>query len=702
MRGARPDHVIIVDWSGGNDRGAAPKKDAIWAASVATEAPNEVEAQYFRNRLVFEDWLVETLDALQGQGRSALVGFDFPFAYPTGFAEALTGEDTPFAVWDWMAAHITDAPQSNNRFEVAAKINHSIKGEGPFWGCLGVNEHEGLTRKKVVSSQFPERRQEELRAKGTFTCWQLAGAGSVGSQVLMGLPVLSRLRARYGDAIGALGLEPLDGSIVLAEVWPGFLNALVRARIGEDDIRDQVQVDLLARAFAHLDTETWAEIWATPISAEGHILGLGREDILMKAATTRPKLKNDCFALPQGVHWTAVDDALEMLKGSLGQVVGTEDVALSQALGRFAAKDIIAQINNPPHANSAVDGYAIRHEDLPQGEVRLRLAEGRAAAGAPVSDEVPRGYALRILTGAMIPAGVDTVILQEDVTVSDTHISFTGQPKKGANLRPAGEDVKAGQVLVQQGCKILPQDMAVLASNGVSHVSVFERLKVGVLSTGDEVIAIGQSLEIGQIYDANRPMLLGLLDQWGYEAVDLGHVIDDRAILRETLVHAAQTVDAILTSGGASGGDEDHVSALLKSEGNLTTWRIAVKPGRPLALGMWEGCPVFGLPGNPVAAFVCSVIFAGPSLRLLAGSGWHMPNGFTVPAAFEKRKKEGRREYLRARLGENGVEVFPSEGSGRVTSIAWADGLVELSDEAQEITHGSPVRYIPFSQFGIS
>ena len=194
-------------------------------------------------------------------------------------------------------------------------------------------------------------------------------------------------------------------------------------------------------------------------------------------------------------------------------------------------------------------------------------------------------------------------------------------------------------------------------------------------------------------------MLLSLIARFGHVPVDLGHVPDDRATLRARLDSAE--ADAILTSGGASAGDEDHVSALLRESGALTAWRIALKPGRPLALGVWEGKPVFGLPGNPVAAFVCTLVFARPALRLLAGAEWQEPEGFEVPAAFAKNKKPGRREYLRARLRNGRAEVFKSEGSGRISGLSWAEGLVELPDGAAEITPGVAVRYIPFGSFGL-
>jgi molybdopterin molybdotransferase len=225
------------------------------------------------------------------------------------------------------------------------------------------------------------------------------------------------------------------------------------------------------------------------------------------------------------------------------------------------------------------------------------------------------------------------------------------------------------------------------------------RLRVAVLSTGDEIVEPGAVAAEGQIFDANRPMLLSLCAGFGFDPRDMGRVPDDRAAVRGALDAAALDADVILTSGGASAGDEDHISALLRDSGAMQEWRIALKPGRPLALGLWQGKPVFGLPGNPVAALVCTLIFARPAMGLLAGAGWQEPQGFRVPARFEKRKKPGRREYLRARIRDGQVEVFKSEGSGRISGLTWAEGLVELPDEALHVRPGDPVWYIPFKSF---
>ncbi|MEP3347337.1 MAG: gephyrin-like molybdotransferase Glp [Litoreibacter sp.] len=414
-----------------------------------------------------------------------------------------------------------------------------------------------------------------------------------------------------------------------------------------------------------------------------------------------PKLRDDCFALPAGVDWTPVDDALARLNAAVTRVVGVEEVSHAQSAGRVLAANVVARRSNPPAPNSAVDGYGFAHASTKDGDQVLPLVDGRAAAGGAYDGAVAHGEAIRILTGAVLPQGVDTVVLEEDCTVTTTHVAFRGPIRPYANTRKAGEDVEQGAEVFAGGHLLGPQDAGLLAALGVDRLDVFKRLKVGVLSTGDELVDPAMQAASDRTYDANRPMLLQLAQGWGFEAVDLGHAADDRDALRARLDEAAARCDVILTSGGASAGDEDHVSALLREHGNLQAWRIALKPGRPLALALWQGVPVFGLPGNPVAALICALIFARPACLKMAGAAWSRPQGFMVAAAFAKRKKPGRREYLRARMGADGVEVFASEGSGRISGLSWADGLVELPDGAVDIHRGDMVRYIPYASFGM-
>lgn len=410
------------------------------------------------------------------------------------------------------------------------------------------------------------------------------------------------------------------------------------------------------------------------------------------------QLRNDCFALPPGVDWTPVDEALARLRDGLTCVVGTETLPAGAARNRVLAQPVIALRDSPPAPNGAVDGYGFAHAALGAEGGDLPLAPGRAAAGTPFAGALPFGQALRILTGATLPSGVDTVVLEEDVHVTEGRIRFDAGLKPGANTRKAGEDVRAGAQVLAPGATLRAPDLALLASVGTAEINVHTPLRVGVMSTGDELASPGATTDNDRIYDANRPMLLALAEGWGRVPVDLGRAPDNRDTLRAMLDDAAETTDVILTSGGASAGDEDHMSAILRTEGTLFSWRIALKPGRPLALGLWRGVPVFGLPGNPVAALVCALIFARPALSVLAGGTWKDPLGFEVPAGSAKRKKAGRSEYLRARLTSDGrAEVFGSEGSGRVSGLSWAEGLIALGPEARDISPGDPVRFLPYA-----
>lgn len=700
------DTIAIVDWSAGKRAPARPSKDAIWIGVVREGA--EQEPVYCRSRIEAEGWLAGFLDAEAQAGRRVLIGFDFPFGYPSGFVRHVTGSDDPLVFWDWLEARITDSEAGeNNRFDVASEINRLFEGPGPFWGKPSEEGWPDVPYRKVGVSydSFAERRACDLAAKASSSCFQLFFNPTVGSQALMGLPMLARLRRRAGVSVWPFQ-DWSEAQTVLVEIWPGLIEPAVK-EVQSEGIRDAVQVRLLARALAGLSSERLIELLADvgpEAKEEAWILGAGHTETLTSAARCRvalepPPLRNDCFALPAGVDWTPVDDALALLRDRMTPVVGVETVPLMQAAGRVLAGDVVAKRSNPPHPNTAVDGYGFAGSMIGEGPQVLPLVEGRAAAGAPFAGSVPIGHAIRVLTGADLPDGVDTVVLDEDVRVGDGQIAFRGPLKRGANTRKAGEDVLQDEVALAAGRVLTPADLALAAAVGHGALDVRHRLRVAVLSTGDEIVEPGAPAAEGQIYDANRPMLLSLCAGFGFEVADMGRAADDRAAVRAALDAAAARADVILTSGGASAGDEDHISALLRDTGAMQEWRIALKPGRPLALGLWQGVPVFGLPGNPVAALVCTLIFARPAMRALSGAGWAEPQGFTVPAAFEKRKKPGRREYLRARMRDGRAEVFKSEGSGRISGLSWAEGLVELPDGAVHVQPGDPVRYIPFSSF---
>ncbi|PIE07422.1 MAG: bifunctional molybdopterin-guanine dinucleotide biosynthesis protein MobB/molybdopterin molybdotransferase MoeA [Rhodobacterales bacterium] len=414
-------------------------------------------------------------------------------------------------------------------------------------------------------------------------------------------------------------------------------------------------------------------------------------------------LAGECFKPRATGALATVAETETMLRASLRPVAVPERVPLGAAQGRVLAAEARARRDNPPAANSAMDGYGFAQASLPAaGVARLALVEGRSAAGAPYPGVVPPGGAVRILTGALLPEGVDTVVMQEKVTPEPGAIRFGAGIEKGANTRAQGEDIAAGAVALARGSRIGAAEIGLAAAVGLGELTVYGRLRVGVLSTGDELAAPGSSAGPARTYDANRPMLRALVAGWGHEAVDLGHIGDDRDALRAAFDGLAGRVDALLTSGGASAGDEDHVSALLREEGQLAQWRVAMKPGKPLLLAQWNRVPVFGLPGNPVSAFATALIFVRPALSVLAGGAWLSRQGFAVPAGFSLAKRAGRREFLRARLGKDGrAELFRSASSGMISSLVWGEGLVELPEDACEIAPGDRVRFLPFSGFGL-
>lgn len=718
------DKFLVVTWSArAAPSPVQPTADAIWMAEASTVG--RAESRYYRTRRAAMADLCHRLEDCRMAGQRVFLGMDIPLGFPTGFASTLTGGTDIFAVWDALAARIRDAgDNANNRFQVAADLNELFRDTGPFWGA-GPDGSDGtllpIQSPDCAGHGLPKQRACDMGANGTTDCWSLSDARAAGALSLLGLPHLAALRQTLSWNLAVWPFEAAsDSPVLLAEVRPALIDGVVDAAMAEQThaLREEVQVRLLAEALAAAQRLGQLQGFfdlpsgATSMAEEGWIFGVGADVDLERmlrdpdpdaAQPLPPPLSNDCFALPPGVHWTPVADALEALRAGLRPVASVRPGLSVPQAGQVLAQAVRAARAHPSGANSAVDGYGFAAATLPEGmPSSLPLIAGRAAAGAPLKGKVPPGHAVRILTGALVPDGVDTVVLEEDSVVGDGTVTFGGPVKPGANTRRVGEDMEAGQVILPEGDILNVPDLALLAAAGVTRVRLRRPLRVGVLSTGDEIVPAGTEAGPGKTFDANRPMLLAMAAAWNHAVVDLGHVGDSRVSLRRRLNEAAERADVILTSGGASAGDEDHVSALLADEGNLQTWRVAMKPGRPLAMGLWRGVPVFGLPGNPVAAFVCALVFARPALSLLAGSGWRDPMAFTVPAAFSKRKKPGRREYLRARLTADGAaEVFASEGSGRVTGLSWATGLVELDEPAQTIAPGDPVRFLPFSGFGI-
>lgn len=420
------------------------------------------------------------------------------------------------------------------------------------------------------------------------------------------------------------------------------------------------------------------------------------------------KLADDCFISdrPRLTH----AEAIAILQARVTTVAEREDVALIAACGRILAATATAKVPVPNHTNAAVDGYCFAaadydHETGGTFAVTARVAAGHALAAAPKP-----GSAARIFTGAVMPAGHDTCAMQEDCTITErdgaTTVTIPPSLKAGANVRKAGEDVAAGTQLMRAGDIVRPQDLAALASIGMARVPVFKRLRVGMLSSGDEVVRAGAALGHGQVYDANMPMLTGLIASAGAVPVDLGVAPDRPEALHAMLREAARTCDVLLTSGGASKGEEDHMVTALETLGKRHLWQLAIKPGRPMSFGQIDDCVTLGLPGNPVAVFVCFLLYAWPLLRRMGGAPWFEPVRYTLTAAFDfTGRKPGRREYWRGMLAEHdgrlAVDKFRRDGSGLISGLRAADGLIEIAEEHGDVHMGDPVTFIPFSAYGI-
>jgi molybdopterin molybdotransferase len=402
------------------------------------------------------------------------------------------------------------------------------------------------------------------------------------------------------------------------------------------------------------------------------------------------------------------DEALALLKSRLVPVAGIERLALAEALGRVLAEAAVARSPVPAHTNAAVDGYSFRAADYDKAASTVFPVQGRAAAGHPVAVVPATGAATRIFTGAVLPDGHDTVVMQEDVTRDDANgsVAVPAGLKSGANVRRAGEDVAVGVTVAMPGTVLRAQDLAALASIGLADVPCYRRLRVGLLSTGDEVIRPGQPLAPGQVYDANAPMLRALVANAGADVVELGIAPDREAALVSMLRDAATCCDVIITTGGASRGEEDHMITALDSLGKRHMWQLAIKPGRPMAFGQIGDCVMLGLPGNPVAVFVCFLLYAWPMLRRLGGAGWTEPRRYNLPAAFTfENRKLGRREFWRGVLIDDGqglrVDKFARDGSGLISGLRAADGLIDIAEDVPHVRPGDQVAFIPFSEFGI-
>jgi molybdopterin molybdotransferase len=416
------------------------------------------------------------------------------------------------------------------------------------------------------------------------------------------------------------------------------------------------------------------------------------------------KLLDDCFLHDK--DRLRHDDAVALILERLHPVAGTEVLALTETNGRVLSEQISAPYDVPVFDNAAVDGYAFCGADLNFDADTEFVVSVRAAAGHATSKILERGEAARIFTGARMPRGADTCVMQEDVRTNGEKILVPPGLKPGANTRSAGEDEKAGTVILEPGRRLRPQDVAAIASTGHGEVSVYNRLNVALISTGDEIVRPGAALCEGQVYDSNHHLLRGLLRTVDAAAIDFGVVRDDAHAVEQAVRKAADSCDVILTTGGASRGEADFIVDTIQRMGTLHAWQLAVKPGRPLAMGQIGDTVFFGLPGNPVAAFVTFLLYAQPMFARLQGRTWHPPQRYPVPAGFEiGKKKTGRREFWRGWLEETPAGPvackFPRDGSGLISGLRQATGLIEVDEETASVCEGDMVKFVPFSEFGI-
>ncbi|MGO8781109.1 MAG: gephyrin-like molybdotransferase Glp [Rhodomicrobium sp.] len=400
-------------------------------------------------------------------------------------------------------------------------------------------------------------------------------------------------------------------------------------------------------------------------------------------------------------------EAIALLKDLASPIGESERVDIHRASGRVSAEIVLAPRPIPAHTNAAVDGYAFAFESYDAKEGTAFSTAGRAAAGQALEGPIPAGSAARIFTGAIVPKGCDTVAMQEDCRVENGTVLIPGGLKKGANRRLAGEDVAEGATLILPGQRLRPQDAAALAARGKGEIACARQPRVCIFSSGNEVLAPGSAFEQGKVYDANGPMLAGLFAPLGLSVSYGGILPDRREAVDEALHKAAREADLIVTSGGASLGEEDHIVAALKGADALSLWQLAIKPGRPMGVGKIGSSLCFALPGNPVAVMVCALLYVWPVARRLSGEPWIEPQRLFFPAGFEIRsRKQGRREFFRGWLERDGerlvVKKYPRDGSGLISSLRAASGLIEIPEDVNAIREGDSVSFIPFTDFGIS
>lgn len=400
-----------------------------------------------------------------------------------------------------------------------------------------------------------------------------------------------------------------------------------------------------------------------------------------------------------------VSEALSRIEQVVIPVTSTQKVELDLALNRVLAADVLSPVNVPNHTNSAMDGYAVRFADITENPVTTLTVVGKAFAGHGYVGALKQGETVRIMTGAILPTACDTVIMQEDAqVVSETEIRVDSDHKKGQHVRYAGESLKKGDIAMMSGRRLNPADIGLLASLGVATIDVYTRPKVAIFATGDEVKPLTATLEHGEVYDSNRYTLSAMLSRINVEIIDLGVIGDDPALTEATFQTAAQQADAIIVSGGASVGEADYVRSTISDLGDVSFWKLAMKPGRPLSFGKLGNAIFFGLPGNPVSVMVTFYQFVLPAIRRLMGEHDTQPKRFLVPCVSSLKKRPGRTEYQRGMLFYDAdnilkVESTGQQGSGILSSMSRGDCFIVLPDDCDGVSADSLVEVEPF--FGL-
>jgi molybdopterin molybdotransferase len=418
------------------------------------------------------------------------------------------------------------------------------------------------------------------------------------------------------------------------------------------------------------------------------------------------QLSDDCFAFNGPL--LPVAEAERLIAERVTPVDGRETVSLREAIGRVLAQDVIAPVNVPPFDNSAVDGFAVRGDDLDPGAEKRFAIIDRVAAGHAATQAAGAGEAIRIFTGAPMPAGADTVFMQEDCRVEGGDVIVPPGLKRGANRRLAGEDMRSGAIALPAGRRLGVQHVALAAALGLPGLEVYRRVRIALFSTGDEIVEPGLALPRAALYDSNRYLLAGLIARFGAEVTDLGILGDDPKELAAAIAAAAADHDLVLTSGGVSTGEADYVRSAVESIGRIVFWRIAIKPGRPVAMGVIPGAKngggaaFVGLPGNPVAVFVTFVRVVRPLLLRLAGALPEPLLAMPARATFSYKKRKGRREYVRVALraaADGAIEAvkYEQDGAGVLTSLTETDGLAELGEDVTSVEPGATVGFLSYA-----